>query len=82
MDGCKNSGLFKAFSQHVLHRLDIKWRSTSNNKINITFLSRNTKYRNVINEDELINTLKNHSEFEVKKVISFKFILLNSIKIY
>lgn len=42
----------------------------------ITFLSRNTKYRNILNENELIFALKNHSEYEVKKVICFCLNLL------
>uniref|UniRef100_A0A2S2NPP4 EGF domain-specific O-linked N-acetylglucosamine transferase n=1 Tax=Schizaphis graminum TaxID=13262 RepID=A0A2S2NPP4_SCHGA len=69
IDGCENSGLFKAFSQHVLHRLNINQKPNDNGKIRITFLSRNTKYRNVLNENELISALKNHSQYEVKKVV-------------
>ncbi|KAF0760964.1 EGF domain-specific O-linked N-acetylglucosamine transferase [Aphis craccivora] len=69
IDGCENSGLFKAFSQHVLHRLNIDQKPNDNGKIRITFLSRNTKYRNVLNENELITALNNHSQYEVKKVV-------------
>lgn len=68
IDGCENSGLFKAFSQHVLHRLQIDQKPVDSKKIRITFLSRYTKYRNVINENELITALNNHPEYEVKKV--------------
>lgn len=70
-DGCQNSGLFKAFSQHVLYRLKIESRLIKNEKIMITFLSRNTKYRNILNENELIISLKKHPTYEVKKVIYF-----------
>lgn len=69
IEGCQNSGLFKAFSQHVLHRLRIYQKPNSNKKIRITFLSRNTKYRNVLNENELLIALKNHSDYSVQKVI-------------
>jgi len=72
IDGCENSGLFKAFSQHVLHRLNINQKPNGNKKIRITFLSRNTKYRNVLNENELLTALKNHSQYEVKKVFFIK----------
>lgn len=68
IEGCENSGLFKAFSQHVLHRLGIHQRPNTDKKIRITFLSRNTKYRNVLNENELISALQNHTNYEVKKV--------------
>lgn len=52
----------------MLHRLDIKQRANSDGKIKITFLSRSTKYRNVLNENELLNALKNNSEYKVQKV--------------
>ncbi|XP_050527187.1 EGF domain-specific O-linked N-acetylglucosamine transferase [Daktulosphaira vitifoliae] len=69
IEGCEKSGLFKAFSEHVLHRLEISRKITFNEKIKITFLSRNTRYRNVINENELILALKKNSDYEVKRVI-------------
>lgn len=56
----------------MLHRLNIDQKSNNNGKIRITFLSRNTKYRNVLNENELITAIKNHSQYEVKKVFLFK----------
>lgn len=46
-------------------------------------MSRNTKYRNVLNENELINALNNEPKYEVKKVYmltlahSFEDILIN-----
>lgn len=69
IESCTRSGLFKAFSEHVLHRLDIYREPNSNGKIKITFLSRKTKYRNVINENELLSALKNNTEYEVRKVM-------------
>ncbi|VVC29792.1 Hypothetical protein CINCED_3A019085 [Cinara cedri] len=69
IEGCTHSGLFRAFSEHVLHRLNIYQEPKSNGKIKITFLSRNTKYRNVINENELLSILKNNTEYEVRKVV-------------
>lgn len=56
----------------MLHRLNIDQIPNGNEKIRITFLSRNTKYRNVLNENELITALKNHSQYEVKKVFLIK----------
>lgn len=68
--------MFKAFSQHVLHRLDVYQKPSSDRKIRITFLSRNTKYRNVLNENELLSALQNHSDYEVKKVIFLKLFII------
>jgi len=65
----------------VLHRLSINRTSNSNEKIRITFLSRNTKYRNVLNENELITALKNNSEYEVKKVYFFKMQMCTMYKL-
>lgn len=76
IDGCENSGLFKAFSQHVLHRLRIYQKPDIDKKIRITFLSRSTKYRNVLNENELLTALQNNSDYRVQKVnFLFKHIL-------
>ncbi|XP_050439181.1 EGF domain-specific O-linked N-acetylglucosamine transferase isoform X2 [Adelges cooleyi] len=69
IEGCERSGLFKSFSQHMLHRLSISQTSKSFEKIKITFLSRNTRYRNVLNENELISALRNNTDYDVKKVI-------------
>lgn len=41
----------------------------NNSKIHITFLSRDTKYRRVLNEDDLINALKRNENYEVQKVV-------------
>lgn len=55
----------------MLHRLGIHRKPNNDGKIRITFLSRNTKYRNVLNENELITALKNQSGYVVKKVLLF-----------
>lgn len=67
--GCEKSGLFDAFSKHVLHRLKIPSYKRKNNKLRITFLSRNTKYRKVLNEDALLEAIRSNPEYEVQKVI-------------
>lgn len=66
--GCEKSGLFNAFSKHILHRLKIALYKRKDKKLRITFLSRNTQYRNVLNEDELIDRLKENDEYSVQKV--------------
>jgi len=56
--GCQDSGLFRAFSQFMLHRLRIPLHEISDNKLRITLLLRKTKYRTVLNENQLIESLK------------------------
>lgn len=67
--GCEKSGLFDAFSKHVLHRLKIPQHERLNKKIRITLLSRDTKYRRILNEDELLDSIMENKEYEVRKVV-------------
>ncbi|XP_006607155.1 EGF domain-specific O-linked N-acetylglucosamine transferase isoform X2 [Apis dorsata] len=67
--GCENSGLFKAFGEHVLHRLHIPLHERKNQRIRITLLSRDTQYRRILNEDELVRALKENPLYKVKKVV-------------
>lgn len=67
--GCEKSGLFDAFSKHVLHRLKIPLHKRTNGKIHVTFLSRNTKYRKVLNEDALLEAVRKNPEYEVRRVV-------------
>ncbi|KAK9888726.1 hypothetical protein WA026_000952 [Henosepilachna vigintioctopunctata] len=66
--GCEKSGLFNAFSSHILHRLNIPFHKRNHKKIHITFLSRETKYRKVLNENELVKKLKENEKYQVQKV--------------
>lgn len=67
--GCENSGLFKAFGEHVLHRLRIPLHERKNQRIRVTLLSRDTQYRRILNEDELVRALKENPLYKVKKVV-------------
>ncbi|XP_066593339.1 EGF domain-specific O-linked N-acetylglucosamine transferase isoform X2 [Prorops nasuta] len=67
--GCERSGLFKAFSDHILHRLQIPLLDRKNRKIRVTLLSRDTQYRRILNEDELVNALSQDPEYQVRKVV-------------
>ena len=67
--GCENSGLFHAFSEHVLHRLKIPFHNRENRKIRITLLARDTKYRRILNEDELVEAIAENPNYEVEKVV-------------
>ncbi|XP_070559527.1 EGF domain-specific O-linked N-acetylglucosamine transferase-like isoform X3 [Ptychodera flava] len=65
---CSKSGLMRAFSQHVIHRLGIKQQGPLQNKIRVTLLARNTKHRNIVNENQLVKAMKKKKELEVKVV--------------
>lgn len=67
--GCEKSGLFHAFSKHILHRLNIPMYERKNKKIRISFLSRDTKFRRVLNENELIDALKANENYDVQKLV-------------
>lgn len=68
--GCHGSGFFQAFNRHILHRLDVKIVEPVDEKqVRITLLSRNTKFRQILNEKELIETLTAKSrKFIVNRV--------------
>jgi len=62
---CEKSGLFKAFSEHVLHRLGIVQENYVSEVYRVTLLVRNTKFRNILNQDELIGAMKRYSSLNV-----------------
>ncbi|CAO1415149.1 unnamed protein product [Diamesa hyperborea] len=69
INGCENSALFHSFSEHILHRLQIEVKPVQiNKKLRITFLSRATKHRQVMNEDELIKKISLNKDYDVQKV--------------
>ncbi|KAH9500584.1 hypothetical protein Btru_076977 [Bulinus truncatus] len=66
--GCYGSSLVKSFTEHILHRLNITQEGPLKEKLRVTFLVRNTQYRNILNQDELASALKVGGEFEVTVV--------------
>ncbi|XP_044531727.1 EGF domain-specific O-linked N-acetylglucosamine transferase [Gracilinanus agilis] len=72
ISGCQNTGLFRAFSQHVLHRLNITRDGPKDGKIRVTILARSTEYRKILNQNELVNALKTVSAFEVQ-IVDYKY---------
>jgi len=52
----------------VLHRLQIPLHPRKDRKIRITLLSRDTQYRKILNENELVKALKENPEYKVNKV--------------
>ncbi|XP_031566079.1 EGF domain-specific O-linked N-acetylglucosamine transferase-like [Actinia tenebrosa] len=78
--GCMGSGLFKTFSHHVMHRLDVK--HIEEEEIRITLLIRNTKYRRILNADELFRAMESVPVFKVKMVdFNHKMPFLEQLKI-
>lgn len=67
--GCEKSGLFSAFNKHILHRLKIPVHEQKDPKIRITLLSRDTKYRRILNEDELVKALQKNPNYSVRRVV-------------
>uniref|UniRef100_A0A8D8YSF6 EGF domain-specific O-linked N-acetylglucosamine transferase n=1 Tax=Cacopsylla melanoneura TaxID=428564 RepID=A0A8D8YSF6_9HEMI len=67
--GCERSGLMESFSKHVLHRLQVRRFRRKNSKVRITLLSRDTQYRNIMNEHELLADLNREPHVKVKRVV-------------
>lgn len=68
IDGCEKSGLFQAFSDFMLYRLNIPLHHKTDDKIRITFLERKTKFRQVLNSDELMDELRKNDSYTVNNV--------------
>lgn len=64
--GCTQSGLFRSFNRHLLYHLQQPPTEVLHNDatLHITFISRSTKYRRVLNEEALIKALKRALEQE------------------
>lgn len=67
--GCERSGLFHAFSKHILNALNIKLHLRRDDKIRVTLLSRETTYRSINNEKELIKALELDRDYVVRRVV-------------
>ncbi|XP_043564250.1 EGF domain-specific O-linked N-acetylglucosamine transferase isoform X4 [Chiloscyllium plagiosum] len=78
---CFSTGMFRAFSQHVLFRLNITQERPQIGKIRVTLLVRSTQYRRILNQDELVKALKTVTVFDVR-VVDYKDIrFLEQLKI-
>ncbi|KAI4882580.1 hypothetical protein NFI96_022169, partial [Prochilodus magdalenae] len=72
ISNCRSEGMFRAFSQHVLHRLNIAQERPKAGRIRVTVLARSTEYRRILNQQELMNALKTVTLFEVK-LVDYKY---------
>lgn len=79
---CVGSGLFKAFSEHMLHRLGVIQDNHREDEFRITLLDRSTKYRRILNRDELVGAMMNVPMFKVNVVdYTWKIPFLEQLKI-
>ena len=53
LPGCYGSGLMQAFSKHLLARLGIYQEDSDPQRVRVTLLSRSTKHRRIVNEEEV-----------------------------
>ncbi|XP_061474656.1 EGF domain-specific O-linked N-acetylglucosamine transferase isoform X2 [Rhineura floridana] len=72
ISSCHGTGLFRAFSQHVLHRLNVTQEGPKDGKIRVTILARSTEYRKILNQNELANALKTLSLFDIR-IVNYKY---------
>lgn len=49
--------------------MNIPQHSRTDSKIRITLLSRDTKFRRILNEDELLKALQKNENYQVKRVV-------------
>lgn len=66
--GCEKSGLFHAFSHHMMHSLNIARRPRADDRVRVTLLSRGTTYRGILNEKEILEALEKLEGIEVQRV--------------
>ncbi|XP_004929309.2 EGF domain-specific O-linked N-acetylglucosamine transferase [Bombyx mori] len=67
--GCERSGLFHAFSKHILHSLNIKLHMRTDDRVRVTLLSRGTTYRSILNEKEIVDALLKEDGYYVQRVV-------------
>ncbi|XP_063282872.1 EGF domain-specific O-linked N-acetylglucosamine transferase [Pelobates fuscus] len=72
ISNCRGTGLFRAFSQHVLHRLNINQNVLKEETIRVTILTRSTEFRKILNLNELVHALEKVPMFKVQ-VVDYKY---------
>ncbi|XP_022110066.1 EGF domain-specific O-linked N-acetylglucosamine transferase-like isoform X2 [Acanthaster planci] len=64
------SRLMRSFSQHILHRLGIKQKGPlKTGKVRVTILDRKSVHRNIVNQEELVEALREDPSYEVQLVV-------------
>lgn len=81
--GCSKSGLFDAFSKHILHKLKISQDTISNTLekpfacetskvIRVTLSIRSTTHRRILNQEELAAAIEQESSNYIVQLIDFQ----------
>jgi len=66
IDGCQGSEMMRKFSLFMREKLQIHQQEILKDKrVRVTIISRNTKYRRILNEGQMVNALKQTGLFEV-----------------
>ena len=72
IDGCQGSEMMRKFSLFMWEKLQIHQQEILKDKrVRVTIISRNTKYRRILNEGQMVNALKQTGLFEVNLGIFF-----------
>ena len=66
ISGCQGSRMVQKFSQYMLETLNIKQHGVlGDRRLRVTIIARDTKYRRIINEAELVKALQKTGHFKV-----------------
>ena len=66
IEGCSQSELFRRFSQFMMERLNIRQAGVlKDRRLRVTLISRDTRYRRIINEDDMVTALEETGVFQV-----------------
>lgn len=70
--GCQGTGLFRSFSEQVLHRFKIQQQGPLKDKLRVTMLARGTQFRNILNQEKIIKELKKKLSKEIDlKIVTY-----------
>ena len=64
--GCSNSAMIRAFSSFMVSRLGVEVESLAGPKLRVTLLSRQTSYRRILNEGEVVAALEETGLYTVQ----------------
>ena len=63
---CSGSGLFRAFTEHMAHRMGLSPPIPHQGPVRVTIMHRLTQHRQILNLKELVDTLKDSGSYEVQ----------------
>ncbi|XP_065916523.1 EGF domain-specific O-linked N-acetylglucosamine transferase-like isoform X2 [Dysidea avara] len=67
--GCETSAMMQAFSEFMLREMGIEQHEFNADRVRVSLLARDTKYRNIINQDELVRAMKTIPFLDVQLVV-------------